>query len=122
MHEQSGLANHYTAKPVVAGILNIIIGSFYLLGALFIVLGILCYMPVHGSIFNSFPANSAIIAFLVVVPVVSLGILAIFGGIRNLKREKWGWALSGSIAAAIFTIIGVASIVLTALSKDEFTR
>ena len=85
-------------------------------------LGILCYMPVHGSIFNSFPANSAIIAFLVVVPVVSLGILAIFGGIRNLKREKWGWALLGSIAAAIFTIIGVASIVLTALSKEEFTR
>ena len=49
-------------------------------------------------------------------------ILAIVGGIYALQRKIWGLALAGSIAA-FFTpswVLGVAAIVFTALSKNEF--
>lgn len=118
--QQSKPANHYTAKPEIAGIMNIIIGSFYLLGAVVISFGILLFLPSHGGFFSVITANSVIIVLLAAIPVAVLGILAIVGGKRNLKRENWILALSGSIAAALFSIIGIVSIVLTAISKNEF--
>jgi hypothetical protein len=50
-----------------------------------------------------------------------VGILAIVGGIYALQRKIWGLALAGSIAAFFPSwILGIAAIVLTALSKNEF--
>jgi hypothetical protein len=54
------------------------------------------------------------------IPLI-LGILAIIGGIYALHRKKSGLALTGSIAAFLpFSLLGLASIILIALSKDEF--
>ncbi len=47
--------------------------------------------------------------------------LALVGGVYALQRRKWGLALAGSIAAFFpFDLTGLAAVVLTALSKDEF--
>jgi hypothetical protein len=47
--------------------------------------------------------------------------LAVIGGIYALQREKFGLAVTGSIAAFLpFSLLGLASIILIALSKDEF--
>jgi hypothetical protein len=110
-----------TAKPVVAGIFNIVIGSFSILGALMIGIGALLFLPAGGNMFGGLPFNSEIIALLVPVPLIALGVLSIFGGICELQRRMWGWALAGSIAAAcVSTAFGIASIVLTSISKREF--
>ena len=60
--------------------------------------------------------------FLMVVATI-LGILAIVGGICALRRKRWGWTLAGAIAA-IFPIfpLGIASLVLTIMARDEFER
>jgi len=44
------------------------------------------------------------------------------GGIYALQRKIWGLALAGSIAAFFSPswVLGVAAIVFTALSKNEF--
>jgi uncharacterized BrkB/YihY/UPF0761 family membrane protein len=48
--------------------------------------------------------------------------LALIGGISALRRKRWGWALAGSIAAipGSWWPLGVAAIVFTAISRDEF--
>jgi hypothetical protein len=55
------------------------------------------------------------------LPFAIVGILAIVGGIYALRRKIWGLALAGSIAAFFPSwLLGIAAIVLTALSKKEF--
>jgi hypothetical protein len=55
------------------------------------------------------------------LPFAIVGILAIVGGIYALRRKIWGLALAGSIAAFFPSwILGIAAIVFTALSKNEF--
>ncbi len=50
-----------------------------------------------------------------------LGILAIVGGVYALKRKIWGLALAGSIAAIFGSFpLGIAGLVLTVLSRNEF--
>jgi hypothetical protein len=49
-------------------------------------------------------------------------LLAIAGGIFAIQRKRWGWALAGSIAAAINPLpLGIVAIVLVILSKNEFS-
>jgi hypothetical protein len=55
------------------------------------------------------------------MPAIAVGVLAVVGGIFAMQRRRWGWALVGSMAAAvIFHVLGIASIVLVAVSKNEF--
>lgn len=74
-------------------------------------------------------------------PLLVIGILATAGGIYALRREKWGWAITGSIAtlflwmvlaiaamvietppllAAFAVLPGIAAVVFTAKSRGEF--
>jgi len=49
------------------------------------------------------------------------GAFAIIGGIHALQRKKWWLALVGSVATFFpFSVLGMAAIVLTAMSKKEF--
>ena len=117
-----------TWKPTVAGILDIIVGVFNLLG----VIGVIIVIVVIGSnpyFWQFFPAAGfpLTIGFLQTILVISaiflvvVGILPLLGGIYAVQRKKWGLALAGSIAA-IFgsTPLGIAATIFTALSKDEF--
>jgi hypothetical protein len=56
-----------------------------------------------------------------VIPGLAIEALAIVGGIFAIQRRKWRWALTGSIAATIMpTPLGIAAIIFTVLSKNEF--
>ena len=55
------------------------------------------------------------------VPLLLVSLLAIIGGIYALQRKKWGLALAGSIAAFFPSPpLGIAAIVFTAISQDDF--
>ena len=119
MYMQSNSIIHHTAKPVVAGIFDIIIGALFVLSTLFIGFGMLWVSP-FGSNFPVLPKYLTTIALYFIGNFGILGILSIIGGVYNLRRRMWGLALAGSIATAIFIGWGAISIVLTYLSKEEF--
>ncbi len=108
-----------TAKPVVAGVFDIVFGSFCLLGVLVLfILGIV-FMPVVNDV--SFRVG--FILWIVAIPLAAIGVVSVLGGIYSLQRRMWGLALAGSITTALVSQpFGIASIVLTAVSKDEFAK
>jgi hypothetical protein len=58
------------------------------------------------------------------MPLFLVGIiLSIAGGVFALRRRVWGGALAGSIGALICVpILGIAAIILTAISKRSFVK
>ncbi len=114
MESQNKLQSVPTAKPVIAGIFNIITGVGLLL--------LLIILSIGGLIIGSFtfPFISLIIPILG-IPGLALGILCVIGGIFAIQRRHWGWAIAGSIAAALASnVLGVVAIILIALSREEF--
>ncbi len=114
------MANEKTWMSMTAGILDIICGCWALLIAFVFVF--------LGSIFKLFataqipPFLAPVIAILG-IPCAIIGILAIVGGVFALRRKVWGLALAGSIASLFsfhLFFLGIAAIVFTALSKNEF--
>jgi len=105
-----------TWKPTTAGILNIVAGSLSL-GVLFLfAIGPMIIMPVKAGTFSL-----EFSLLLMVIPGLAIEALAIVGGIFAIQRRRWRWALAGSIAAAIMPLpLGIASIIFTVLSKNEF--
>ena len=111
----SAQASTPTVKPIVAGIFNIVVGGGILLAMLIFGIAALVVSAV------TIPFVGFVIA-IVALPVLAIGVLALLGGIYAIQRRMWGWALAGSIAAAIASnVLGVASIVLVAVSKEEFS-
>jgi uncharacterized membrane protein HdeD (DUF308 family) len=107
-----------TALPVVAAILTLVSGVGRLL-LIFVVL-------IIGLIFAAAPRVSGrvypvfIFAFIGLFMLVT-GVLAVVGGVYNLKRKNWALSLAGAIASLLpFTLLGLASIILLAMSKNEF--
>lgn len=117
-----------TWKPTVAGILNIIVGIFNLLGMLVIIVLILAIsggILAISSIAHLIPMwLSGILQGVAVIMAIILAIfsaLPLIGGIYALQRKNWGLALAGSIVAILSsTPLGIASTVLVSLSKNEF--
>jgi len=105
-----------TWKPTTAGILCIIAG------AIAVITGIV--FAVVGSIgwFFWMPWFSAIVAPIIVTPIIVVGVIAIVGGSYALKRRVWGLALAGSICALLgpWVILGILAIIFVSLGKGEF--
>ena len=107
-----------TPMPVAAGALAIASGGLKLLGLLglmvasfFIIVSDLPFSGVHP----------VVLLLAIVVPLATLGIIAIIGGISALQRRHFNLALAGSIMAFLpFSFLGLASITLLALPKEEF--
>jgi hypothetical protein len=105
--------------PTVAGILTLISGGFRLLG----VLGIIV-----ASIFISFAPrmnDAAHYPFLILlilgIFLLISGVIAVIGGIYTLRRRNWGMSLAGAILAFLpFNLLGLASIILLILCRQEF--
>ncbi len=120
-----------TWKPTVAGILCIISGAvgftafFVLVLALFILGRPLSFIPGIPEMVPVLATN--LLLFLAIIAIAT-GALSMVGGIYAAQRKKWGLVLTGSIAAVLAAIpffgplpVGIAAILLVALSKDEFT-
>ncbi|MEE9399069.1 MAG: hypothetical protein V3V23_02250 [Dehalococcoidales bacterium] len=107
-----------TWKPIVAGILALAAGGMKLLTLLGLLVASFV-IPVSTS--NTVGINISILLLVATIFLAILGILAIIGGIYALQRKRVSLALTGSIAALIpFSLLGLASIILIVLSKDEF--
>jgi len=114
-----------TWKSTVAGILDIVAGALSLVGLILVIVGTLTFMATGGTDLlppMPFPMPMGMtLIFVIAVPVLILAVLAIIGGVYALKRKKWGWALTGSIVTFFITWpLGIAAIVLTIMSKNEF--
>ena len=120
-----------TWEPVIAGILNIISGAFFLVGGIIIV-GLLgqptlvtpwASYTMYSMGLSGTPSESFVTKFIITLAAMLIipGVVSILGGAYCLKRSAWGLALAGSISTFVFTIfLGVLAIALTALSKKEF--
>ncbi len=119
-------------KSTVGGILSIIAG------AIGVVVGLMLLMVTFmvSSIFTdesifygSGVSEEQMVIMLAVIyggmALIALvaAVLGIVGGIFAIQRKRWGWALAGAIAGCItFLPLGIASIVLVAMGKQEFDR
>jgi hypothetical protein len=108
-----------TAMPIVAGILTLIsaAGKIFF-GLVLLVAGLSASVfPRMGYRIDHPALWFSIAAFF----LVAFGVIAVIGGIFTLQRKRWGWALAGAILAFLpFNLLGLASIILVALSKREF--
>ena len=110
---------------ITAGILDIVAGSLRALGTLVAAI-VVATMAALGR--NELPyaedfpiAITASILITLAIFLLIISILAIVGGAYAVRRKNWGMALAGSIAALLCaTPLGIAAIVLIALSKKEF--
>jgi len=109
--------------PTAAGVLDIVSGAVRLVA----VIGLVISMIAAGDflVFTGlgawYPLNVMTLLWIITVPLAITGVLAVIGGVFALQRRKWGLALAGSIAAFLpFGILGIAAIVFTALSRDDF--
>ncbi len=108
-----------TAKPVVAGVFDIVVGSFALLGVVALIIIGLVAMPVVEDV----PFSLGFILWIGALPLAAIAVVSIVGGIYSLQRRMWGWALAASITTFIASnVLGIVSIVLTAVSKNEFAQ
>jgi hypothetical protein len=105
-----------TPMPIIAGILMIVSAGLKLLAIFGLSL---------ASVFAMVPGNvprvgAFLVVFLLVVALLIIA-LEIAAGILSLQRRRWGWALAGSIVSVLpFSFLGIAALVLVALSRDEF--
>ena len=112
----------------MAGVLNIVSGAMSLLG----ISGVIIVIATLGSgqFFQDafyeagFSGEIGFIQAILVVAAIFLaivGTLSLVGGLYGLQRKRWGWALAGSISTTLgSTPLGIAAIIFTALSRDEF--
>ena len=106
-----------TAKPVIAGVFNIITGSLGLVCALAVFL-LFVILDIGVGYYLVFPEfiSAFILAFVILTSLFSL--LVLVSGLYALERKYWGLALAGSIVG--FFPLGIPALVLIALSRDEF--
>ena len=116
-----------TGMPIAAGILDIISGVISLICFVGLLIGSVAVgweaTHFYGWYYEWYYDIGIALGVLIILTVLSLavGILALLGGIYAVQRKKWGLALAGSIFAIFPSfILGLAAIILTALSKNEF--
>jgi hypothetical protein len=114
-----------TWKPQVAGVLSIVSGVVGLIGCLGILIAIASFGSIEhftGEWYTYWqPINVVSILWTIEIPVLICSTLALIGGIFAVQRKFWGMALAGSIAAFLpLWPVGLASVILTSLSRDEF--
>ena len=110
-----------SSKPTVAGILNIIAGVLGLIWAICLFIGFGVVSGAIGIPTGYIPGFVPGIVLGMAIPTLIIAILALVGGIYAVQRKKWGWALTGSIAAIlVFLPLGIVATILAAMSKNEF--
>jgi hypothetical protein len=105
-----------TAKPVIGGIIDIIVGAGALLALS--ILGLIALVVSSVTL----PFVGIVLAFIA-IPILAVPVVALVGGICATQRRSWGWALAGSIATTLMAnVFGLVAIVLVALSRGEFVK
>ncbi len=117
-----------TWKPLVAGILDIMIGVLNVIGMFAIIMFIAAVgggLLAMGRMAEIIPIWMSDIGqgIVVIIAIAAgiLGVLPLLGGIQAVQRKSWHLALLGSIVA-ILTLapLGITATILVLLSDDEF--
>jgi hypothetical protein len=117
----SGCGTRLTGVPpaksrqlsTAAGVLEIVGGSLDMLAAIVI----LVIVAVSAANEDGAPPAVALVALAAAI----IGGVAIIGGSCALRRRNWGMALAGGIVILWpVTLLGIAALIMTVLSKDEF--
>ena len=120
-------------KPMVAGLLMLIAGTFNILWLVSVFARILDAKELLNTtwVITPFPwvildvgfgGNNAAASLLAIAFLAGI-ILSIVGGVFALRRRVWGGALAGSFGAFICVpILGIAAIILIAISKQSFVK
>jgi hypothetical protein len=112
-----------TPKPIIAGILNIIIGSLGLLISFTLFLLVFVAKIDFIDYLGIFPEFITAMVLFAASVILLLSLLVLVSGIFALERRYWGLSLAGSIVAMMTgNLLGIAALVLIAVSKDEFDR
>ena len=118
-----------TAMPTVAGILEIVAGTFSILAfigvmiAFFFIPASMTVSPGPAEEFGlwSFSILSGVVLALGAVFALIFSVLPILGGIYAIQRKKWGLAIAGAIVVTISNLLlGIPALILTALAHEEF--
>ena len=97
------------------GILSILAGCLKLLAVFGLAIATI------GVIIGEEDKDGVVVLLAIAIPLAVLGIVAVTGGIFALMKKNWGMSLAGSIAAVLpLSLVGIAALVLTALSREEF--
>ena len=120
-----------TCKPTIAGVINIISGVFFLMGGITIIslIGQPVAESAYGYVIYSMelsgtPGTPTISTIIIMISsaLIMLGMLSLLGGIYSMNRNVWGLAMAGSVATFVSTLLlGVPTIILTAISRKEFS-
>ena len=112
-----------TPMPIVAGSFTIASAGLSLIIFIGLLISSIILAWIAVDITGWLTGMGIALNVLIVLTVLSLffGILALVGGIYAVQRKRWGWALTGSICALVPTfVLGLAAVILTVLSRDEF--
>ena len=116
--------------PTAGGVLSIVSGVLGIVGSIVI----FAFIPFISKLITGSPEFSgadadefmAVITISLVISGLTMlipSIFAIIGGAFATMRKRWGWALAGSICAALVSgVLGIVAIVFIAMSKDEFVK
>ena len=114
-----------TALPVIAGILSILSGALSLVLFVAFLIASIALGSTVVNIVGWVPGIDVAFGITLAFSLLTLvtGGIALMGGTFALRRRTWGWALAGSIAAIVPTLVlGVVSITLIAAARDEFEQ
>ena len=120
-----------TWKPTTAGILTIIAGGLGIGAGTLITLaaiplglgGAMAGAIKDLGIISGLLSGLAGVIGMIGAGLIGLGAVAVIGGICALKRRLWGFALAGTILAAICsTPLGVLAIIFVSMGKREFIQ
>jgi len=113
-----------------AGVLNIISGATHLFGSVFIlifgwlgdgVFSILWYGMVGTPLTPLTQPMAQEIQPILAIPVIAVSMVSIAGGIYEIRRRAWRFALTGSVCGTLLTwFLGLPAIILTVMSKKKF--
>ena len=131
-------------KLTVAGIINVITGSFCLVAGVLLMLsselvgmlakidwsawqdkiggghwdpGALDLAETLPEVLSEMPFTLLIAGLIILI----LGIIVLISGIFSLRRIRWGFVLAGSIISLIVgNLLGLLSIIFVAIGKNEF--
>jgi hypothetical protein len=120
-------------KPTAAGIICIIAGAIVVTTAGFIIVAGLASPPSTTGDVN---LGMYLIMVFVVGPSITLGIVAIAGGVYAIRRRAWGLALAGAIALVAIGLLviwilpplagvgiaGILSIIFASWGRREFGK
>ena len=124
-----------TMKPVIAGVLLIVVAVMALMvalvfmGAVDIGLGALDEIVAEDTTGTATGMVDMLQGILMVCGIIFLvfALLAMLGGIMSIKRKSFGFAIVGAIFGiftlgpyALGSILSIVALVLILLSKDEF--